>query len=296
MADSFSQILRASFDGIEFPVRKVTVRGGIRQHDHEFPKAAGAATEKLGRKLYVINMSAVFYDNLLPPWDNSLWPANLFLLRDIFERQKTAKLAIPTIGEIDAVCVNWTQEMDVKARSGETVEFEFKEDQSLDYLIEGLISIRSQSILVKVYKIQQEAALLKLPNIFDKLVDKLVGAIQFLEGAEAIAGVAQARLGQVLTMFARLDSAVGALSSAANYTLLEAFLDTWAQTQQLHDDLLKQSLPLIYYTVPRVMSVSDVARAIYGSTEKAADILTMNPIEDAFAIRPGTQLRAYAPS
>ena len=77
MPDAFSQLLFASFDGIQFPVRKVNVKGGIRHHNHEFPKAPGAALEKLGRRPYMISMSPVFYNNLLTPWDYTLWPADL---------------------------------------------------------------------------------------------------------------------------------------------------------------------------------------------------------------------------
>lgn len=294
--DAFDQLPRAAFDTITFPVRKVTVRGGIRQHDHEFPKAPGAAPEKLGRKLYTISMSAVFYNNLLPPWDEGLWPGSLSELFDRFEEQLTSDLVIPTVGTIRAFCTNWTKEMDVKARSGETAELEFKEDQASDYLLEGIINVRAQSLLSQGQAIATAASLARVPGPFAALVAQINELTAILDRAELNTGLAQAKVAGVLGSFARLDAQVGALSDPGNYMLLEVFLDAWSQTQTIQGDLLRQSVPLLDYTVPRLMSVTDVSRAIYGDASRATDILGLNPIEDAFAIRPGTVVRAYSPS
>lgn len=296
MSDAFDQLLFASFDSIQFPVRKVTVKGGIREHSHEYPKVPGAASEKLGRKLYTISMNGPFYNNLLPPWDESLWPGALSDLRDRFEEELTSDLLIPTIGTIKAFCTNWSQTMDARIRSGEDVELEFKEDQSSAFLLDGIINIKGTSLLAEGKSLEEIATAAGLNDIFAELEAQIDGVTAIIGTAEMYSGAGQAKLAGLISTFDRLDATVGALNDPANATLLEAYLNSWASAQALQQDLLRQQRPLIIYEVPTLMAVSDVSRAIYGDTSKATDILGLNPIEDAFAIRRGTVLRVYAPA
>jgi prophage DNA circulation protein len=294
--DAFDQLLHASFDFIEFPVRKVTVKGGIREHDHEYPKVPGAAAEKLGRKLYTISMSVPFHNNLRPPWDESLWPGALSDLRNRFEEEITSDLLIPTIGTIKAFCTNWTQVMDARVRSGEDAELEFKEDQSNLFLLDGIINIKATSLAPHGQALTLAADAAGLADVFAELEAQIDGVTALIGTAELYSAAGQAKVLGLINTFERLDATVGALNDPANAPLLEVYLEAWASAQALQQDLLRQQRPLVLYEVPALMAISDVSRAIYGDTSKAADILGLNPIEDAFAIKRGTQLRVYAPA
>ena len=133
---AFDTLQRASFQGIEFPITSMTLKGGIRDHIHEYPHAAGGAPEKLGRKLYEVSMQANFQSTFRAY--PRLWPSALSKLRKIFEQQTTGDLVIPTIGTIQAYARNWTQQMEAKIRSGETATFEFVEDQGSEDLAAGI--------------------------------------------------------------------------------------------------------------------------------------------------------------
>ncbi len=96
---AFDALLRASFLDYPFPVQDIDVKGGLRDHVHEYPHAPGGAPEKLGRKLYEFTFTCPFLTGLrgYP----KLWPETLATLRIFFEGQNTGDLVVPTIGTIN---------------------------------------------------------------------------------------------------------------------------------------------------------------------------------------------------
>ncbi len=309
--DLFAQLPPASFDYIPFPVTKVTVKGGLRHKVHEYPKSPGGAPEKLGRKLYQISMHAIFDEALLAPWNQGaehLWPGQLADLFDRFDEGLTSQLVIPTVGKIQACCVNWSKEMEVKARrSGETVELEFLEDESSAYLIQNLIQVRVGDLSAKGLILTQTAALspfvqtVLVPASVTTIFDQIAAAIGVVQGllsaADTVSGVLLLAVNSVLNLFSVLDDPLGAIfDDAANADLLEATLEAWAAAQRLQQDILqREAVPLIPYITPRTMSVGEVANDLYGDPERAAEIMQLNALADPLAIPSSTELVVYSP-
>ena len=130
--DSYPQ---ASFSGITFPVESSRIKGGIRDHIHEYPHSPGGSPEKLGRMLYEFTVQ-VHFDARFTNYPG-LYPQSLNQLTTLFEAQTTADFRLPQMpASVSCYCRAWTREMTNRIRSGERVELVFMEDQSTLYLFQ----------------------------------------------------------------------------------------------------------------------------------------------------------------
>lgn len=294
MTTALDQLVRAAFGGIQFPIRKCAVKGGLRDHVHEYPKSPGGAPEKLGRKLYTISMEAPFFD-VFPTYDE-LYPTALGTLFGMFEEETTDALVVPSVGTIQAYCVNWSRDLEAKVRSGEVAQFEFREDQSSAFLVENIINIQARDLTTVASQMQSETDAAGVSDLFSGVQNAIGQVTGLVDQVELYGSLAQAKILGIVGAFDELDRTVDALSDPANYALLEAFLSTWQAANDLNDNMLKQRSPIVSYVVPKTMAVSDISRALYGDASHSIDILSLNPIEDAFSVLGGTKLKVFAPS
>lgn len=291
---ALDEMVQASFDGIVFPVKRVQVRGGLRDHVHEYPKSPGGAPEKLGRKLYTITMEGPFL-NTFPKYGADLYPGSLGTLFDRFENEITSDLVVPNIGTIKAYCTNWSRDLEAKIRSGEMANFEFREDQASAFLVEHLINIQARDLSTVASTLSDEADAAGVGKSFGSLMSSISQITHLVDKVEIYGSLAQAKILGVVGAFDELDKTVDALNDPANYTLIEAFLTAWQAANDLNENIIKERSPIVSYTVPKTMAVSDISRALYGDASHAIDLLSLNPIEDAFSVLGGTVLKVFAP-
>lgn len=293
---------KASFDGIEFPVSKVRVRGGIRYHTHEFPDVPGGETQKLGRKLYTIEMIAWFHD--LPGSDLAaeypdLYPKRLNELQDRAELQMTRDLLIPNIGKIKAHFTDWDREFDFeKALSGEGTVFQFLEDQDKDILADRLSPIASLPQLTLLNDdLQAKARLLEFksenaPGLFQK-INNAITAVQAVQGvADAHVRLVEGKIRTVADLCSQADSGIEEMQNPDNHLILAALKDLWLSASQLSETLLSNAPERRTRLLKRTMSIGQVATMLYGDAERAVELMTLNPLEDPYVIPEGT-LIAY---
>ncbi len=291
---AFDQLKRASFASIAYPVRRVRINGGIREHIHEYPHVAGGGPEKLGRKLYDVSMDAMFLQGLIDPAWQNLWPQGLAALRRLWEEQTTADLHIPTIGTIKAYAYNWDIDMDARIRSGEMVEIKFREDLSSALLVQQAITVSPSALVDKMAAFQLVANDIEpTPSIFDAIQDMGNAILAFGDQIELAGNLFEAKILGLVQLLRQADAQVTSLNEAQNARVLDALHELWLAAQQLHDDVQKKGAEIRKYVVPVLSTITDVARAIYGDNLRAADILQLNAIEDPFAIAAGTVLRYY---
>lgn len=291
---SFDELKRASFDGIDFPVTDVTVRGGLRDHVHEFPHTPGGKPERMGRKLYEIEMQAPFLSNLLDAKWVELWPRSLAVLRSKFERQIVSQLHIPTIGTIRAYCFDWEQLMRANIRSGEKATFRFREDQTDEYLVSDLVKVSPRSLGNQAAQLELEIANRNLDrNLFNEVFDAVDGAMAVLDQAELGAHLFESKVLGLASICQRFDRKVDLFADPENFGVGEALRTLWASAISLLQNVEDRTALLRKYTCPIEMTVSDIAIKLYGEAERGADILRLNAIDDAFAIPAGTQIKYY---
>lgn len=310
--DLFANLPLAGFDFLPFPVTKVVVTGGLRHHEHEYPKAPGGSPEKLGRKLYVVKMHAIFDKALLPPWNqngNDLWPGVLADLFDRFDEGLTSTLSIPTVGNIQAFCTNWSKEMSVKMRrSGEEADLEFLEDESNAYLITNLIQVRAGDLSAKGATLSQVAAMnpfvqtvligLSPATIFDQILAGIANVQTLLDAADTVSALLLLAVNAVVDLFVSLDDVMGptVFDDAGNAALLEATLEAWDAAVRLQQDILqREAVPLIQYKTPKIMTVCDVASDLYNDPDRASEVMQLNALNDPLRIPLGTSLVVYSP-
>ena len=76
--------------------------------------------------------------------------------------------------------------------------------------------------------------------------------------------------------------------------MLDAFLALWEAAVELGHSLSSSPRGAQSYVTPREMSVSDIATDIYGSSERASEILVNNDFSDPFAVSAGTKIIYFA--
>lgn len=282
---------RASFQGLEFPIETQRVRGGARIYMHEFPHTPAGALEKLGRKPYEIEMVANF-QTTFRKWPG-LWPKRLADLRDLFEAEASDWLVIPTIGKMWCQCIDWDQDWTAKVLSGEKANFKFIEDQQDQFAVQELVKVTIDSLPAQGQRMKELAATLpSKPSIFDQVLDAVNGVMGVIDQANAYGGVVEGKILALSALCKEADQRIE-LQSAVNHQILDALHDLWASANTLLTDTQRTGGKLVHFRVPALMSVADVAQLVYKDTSRAVEILTLNPIDDAFAIPRGTDLKIY---
>lgn len=328
MASIFDQLDKASFDGIAFPVTSYEVSGGLRDHVHEYPHSPGGAPEKLGRRLYTIRMNA-FFDVKVSGYGDNLWPGDLADLRDRFEDQVTSTLLIPTIGEIQAYAVTWTQRTSNERRSGEELEVEFREDQASAFLFEGLINVTASTLQSAGAEFDEDfepllsggtltnrgivqptgtmpTRAVTVAAAYSQLrqtdVDRLAQirrdftqAIAFAETPDLYAERLLAKTEAVIAGCARAYERIELLKNPLAWKPLRSFKRTWASAQRLRESVAGRDNRILFYRVSTDTSLQAISRAIYGDTTWGGTLLRLNAIPDPFRIPKGAVLRYYDP-
>lgn len=285
-------LLPASFAGIAFPVQEIDVKGSLRHHVHEYLKAPGGDVEELARRLYQITMRAAFHDTF------AKWPRlyeSLGKLMALFETGGTYPLHIPTIGTIGAKCINWDRRLVARVKSGETAEFVFLEHQDTAFLVDKLLVPSADSLRGKLqdFLIVIEEEELDT-SLFDALKDAANSVLAVADQAEMMSNLVEAKLSGFTDLCAEVDARVQQLNEPEHHRVLEAFHELWSAAAALTRDVLKLGRPLDTFIVPAPMAITQACAAIYGNTARAVELLKLNDLDDALAIRPGTKIRHYA--
>lgn len=289
----FDQLQRAAFDGLEFPVKSVRIKCNGRKHVHEYLRVEGGVIEKLKRGLYQIEMEAEFHATI--KGYGQLWPNVLASLRDKFEREITSTLVIPTIGSIPAMIENWDQVAEMgQIRSGERSTLPFIEDPTDRVLAAALVQVDTSSVATSAQNLDTIREELELTttskDLFDSIRDAANSVLSIKDQADLYGNLLGAKVSMLASILREGDRQIEELKHPENFAALYAL-------QELHDAAITLGRNLIerprgprIFTVPRVMSVSEIAVAIYGDTERTNQLLLNNYLDDPFAVRAGTQI------
>jgi hypothetical protein len=287
---------------IEFPYSDLSVRGAIRYADHEFPHTPGAELEKQGRKPYVITCTAHFHyvqGSELDKQYPDLYPDRLNALRAMFEKEITDALVVPNIGTVKAVAVNWTQTFNVRTPTGETVQLEFREDQDglESFAVRDappdltLVLEANEALLAAVALADFKKELTK--GVFQEINDAVTAVQAGFGQADAYSRLIEGKIRAVENLCVFADGQLEEMQNPEHHLVLNALKDLWFSSKDLAENVVGAA-ELKDYRVPKVMSVGQIAAALYGSTDRTVEILKLNEFADALAIPPGT-LVVYSP-
>src|SRR5688572_18453443 len=261
---AFDELQPASFDGIAYAISRVSVRGGLRDPVHEFPPSPGGKPERLGRKLYTVEMDCIFTTVSQNYPDG--WPGDLSDLRDRFEQGVVSDLVIPTIGVIKAYAVDWSQDWVARNRSGETARFVFREDQDDALLADSVVSIQYQSIRPKTDALLALAEAEGIEDLFDSIAN-LANDIAALQDQVELQGeILAAKVDSLANSCRLLSDTAEELKQPPHHKVLGALHDLGVAAIELNKDILQVLSPTFLFTTPVEMTVDGVARAMYGDT------------------------------
>ncbi len=291
---AFDSAQRGGFNGVQFPVKQISIKGRYRHAEHEYLRVPGAVIEKLERAIYNIEITAAFDTNI--KGYGRLWPDGVQALRNMYETGVTGPLVIPTIGTIPAFQPEWDQNIDLaRVRSGETVRLSFKEDQTQRFLEIAKLKTQQQSMTTSLSNLAAVRAQLALPANDAGLFDQIQGAANSIlaikDQADLYGGLLAAKIATFTALMDEADRQLESLKDPANYQALDAFLELWNASVIMATNLAESPRGPRTYTTPKQMSVSDIAAAVYGgSTERAPEILLNNDFDDPFAVPAGTKV------
>jgi len=299
-----SKFPKMRFDDVEFPYTDLSVKGGIRETEHEFPHSPGAEIEKGGRKAYRISVTALFHDipgSALDEQYPNLYPNRLQLLQEKFEKELTAELVVPTIGTMKCVATTWTRDFNAKEPTGEAVKLEFVEDSNtaeafdLKTLSFGVSKVlaANDALLAAVALADFKSTLGQ--SIFQDINDAITEVQGALDTADAYSRLVAGKFEAVANLCSTADAYVSELQDPMNSAVLDALKDVWASAQDLAENVVETRSPLLKWRVTRKMSVNQIAMTLYGSTDRTMDILQLNAFEDALEVPAGFLVTYEAP-
>jgi hypothetical protein len=287
--------LRVRFGKIEIPVESVKVRGEIRDHEHEYPHVPGGDPEKLGLRLYRIEIGAAFHRSFTK-WPN-LWPARLNELARLFEAQTTDDLVIPWIGTFRAYCKTWDREFVSKTISGERVSFSFVQDEAEAFKFLNVVESSTDAIPQQVANIDKILEEINADDdaigLFDQIKAAANSVLAFADQAEAVGGLLEAKILGLVALCQEADERLELLNDSETHELLAALHELWHSANKLNENIQRKLGKLVPFRVPATMSVQEISQLVYKSPDRGIEILQLNPIDDAFAVPAGTVVRLY---
>lgn len=290
---ALDQLKPFSFGAIAFPYVTYRVEGGLRDKVHEYPHSPGGAGEKLGRKLYEVNVTAEFMANAIVPRYRGLWPDALSALRRLWEQGSSRDLHVPTIGTFPAYCVKWGEEVKNTVRSSVLVDLQFREDQEQAFLVNSIVDIDRAALATQIENFQfaldaQNAS----TDLFDGIVQTANALLSVKDQIDLYGSLVAAKIETLALLCDQADRQVNELDSLEFQNVRDSLHDLWLSATTLQKDVATKLAKLKTYVTPFEMTINAVARAV--GVENPADVLQLNALANPLAIPAGTQLRYYA--
>lgn len=283
---------KAAFNGIEFPITEVTVKGGIREHTHEFAHSDEWEDETLGRKPYIVTMHIAFHDITDGTTRPDLWPHSINTLFSQWEKSENGDLDIPTVGRMSARAIDFERTAVFTQLTGEDCVVSFKETKRkpielFNQNFEGTLELPANRVVLEA------AALPAKPNVFDQIEAAVAAARRVLDAPDRFATVVESKLAFLSNLCREANDHV-TMQDPANAKIMNALHDLWSTSNTLAKNVAKKLTTVQTYTVPIEMPITTIAAAIYADTDRTMELLQLNAIEDAFAVPAGSRLRYYA--
>lgn len=272
--------------------------GGIRRHTHLFPYSPGGPTELMARDNYKIKTKSVFCDSY-PNYGESLYPTSLNELRRRFESQKIAALNVPNLGVVRGYAYTWNFTMSSKVQNGEDVEIVFEEDTTDLFSVETVLSQKASGFATVRDGFKVETDALKKKGLFGLIEDavKILDTINnlsdlvqsFVDRAQLFDAVIAGKIDALTDILERAADDVALLKDPNNLTLIESFKNLWRSAIDLKETIAGTG-QLKPYSVNKDSTLAEVCIAIYGNTNRAQELLSLNYIDNPFLIPAQTTL------
>ena len=311
MPDYLDQLGRLAFDGITIPYQRIKVRGGVRDHVHEYPKVPGGLAEPQGRKLYEISITARIDEGIARAGGyyagrNLITNANVLMGK--FEREEVGPLYLPNIGEIRAKATTWERDLDVKIRSGELFDLQFREDGDAAHLIAATLQITSPTTIAQHLGAVEARSPVPQPDLLKSLVDAVNSVLAYRDQADMYQTVFAAKIEGLLALCREVDEELDRIVAdhqaltdplnpiaPLNPDLRDSLANLWAAIRSAGAQARFET-EMGTFVTPRDMDCAAISIAIWGDTAHARDVLSLNALEDPYNVPAGTSIKFFRES
>ncbi len=307
MPDVISKLERCTFEGWRIPIVDMEIRSTRRRTIHEYLWIAGGKREDHGRGIYTFQVSTTFQAD--PRFSPPLFPDTMNALRGHYNSGTVGTLVVPHIGPVKCTIQDWGGHLSGSMLSGCTATLTFEEDSTNRFLPQGVqVNAASFGTALSAFKLQVAEALpvtepdpnapLELVpdaesnarDLFDQIGDVADQILAFRDQAELNGELIASKVDFLRRLMGDASDMLAWLDDPMNWETLYALRDLQAAaidvSERPTDNLVKPK----HFVVDRQMSIMQVSTRIFGTTERARDIMGLNDIPDAMRIPAGKRL------
>lgn len=283
-----TQIVRAAYDGIEFPVVEAHDENSHAYAEHKAWRVDGADVQHTGREPLRITLKIALLNSF------SGWPRNLFpdvhdQLEDKFRTSPQGTLTHPYYGQVIVQVVKWSRSYDPQIQQGVMIDAEFLERNASAYrsfanfepepsdaLTQAATTADTEIETIGAQNQRELSPIVKEQLAYleedDRSSDEAYSALRVIQDA-AQANIDSEELSDIDGHAAR-EACRAVIARSWDYA--RAYLTPRSQPRM--------------YSVPQQMSLARVAALVYGDPSKTDVIRKANRIPDEAFVPMGTVL------
>jgi prophage DNA circulation protein len=300
----------SSFDGVSFPVSSRTVGGGRAWVGRRYPNRAGQGGEDLGREPLTFELEVPLFHGV----DPDHYPATYEALRGAFDHPTTqgeAEYVDQEYGPLNAKVTKWQWIQSADKRDGGILRISIEEVSHDDIVFRTDARDAQRDAETHATDLddfglaeadlEYDFAAAGVPLSVDEQ-DYVSGELwstqvtRFVEGLDD--GIASAAdvASRVDNLRTRLDIAANlpALQGPSGVYTLHSIARLAASLTALGEAAVIKTPPLVAHTLATSQSVYEISSSLYGTPDRADEILQRNPSATPLFIPAGTALVVLA--
>jgi prophage DNA circulation protein len=281
-------IVRAAYDGLEFPTLEVSDENGHDFAKHEAWRVNGADIEHTGRKARSFSLKIALLTSFVG-WPDDLFPRLHDELEDKFSLSPQGTLTHPYYGQVSVQVVSWKRTFDPQVQQGVMLDVEFIERNASAYRSFANFDPEPGDALTDAAAAADAAAEALGAANQEALTDLTQTQLEYLESEDRSSDEAYASLKKIQDAAnANLvsEELVGIDGHDAREALRTVLARTWDYARTY---LTPRSQPRVY-EVPQMMSLQRIAALVYGDPTRTEELRKANRIPDEAFVPQGTVL------
>lgn len=315
MADLWDETLQpASFDGIEFPIASRAVGGGRAWARRRYPYRPGQDGEDTGREPYTFELEVPLFADVDPDHYPGVYDA-LRLALDDPSNAGRAEYVDPEYGPMIVQVDTWTWRTTSGARNGGVLTLKLEEVSHDDLVVSvdardaqraagdaaAELDERAEDLGISEEELEDAFGAAGVP-LDGEEKDKLAGDLwstqleRFVEWTEDGAAAVDELASRLDRIRGRLDVLTSRpeMQAPAAMHAHHAAARLAAALGEVGEAMLLRAPPLVEHVLLSEQSVYEVSAQLYGTPDRAAEILARNPSPSPLFLQAGTKLVVLA--
>lgn len=283
-----TQIVRAAYDGLEFPTLEAHDENGHAFAEHKAWRVNGADIEHTGREPRKFSLKIGLISTFIG-WPRDLFPRLHDELEDKFSSSPQGTLTHPYYGAVQVQVVSWKRSFDPQVQQGVILDVEFLERNASAYRSFANFDPEPGDALTDAAAAADAAAEALGAAEQEALTPIVSEQLEYLESEDRSSDEAYASLGKIQQAAqSNLDSdeLAGIDGHDARESLRAVLARSWDYARRY---LTPRSEPRVY-EVPQQMSLARIAALVYGDATKTDLLRKANRIPDESFVPLGTVL------